>query len=161
MEERMVLHVDHDVEIARRSAGRAVFPFAVEAQPLPGRDAGRDLRGELAFAGDPTRAPARLARLADDAAGAAARRTGARDGQEPLLEAELPGALALLAHFGRAARGRTRSAAGFAGLFARDLNRGLGPGERFLERDFEVVAQIGSALRAAAAAPAAEHVAEP
>src|SRR4029450_12352993 len=42
----------------------------------------------------------------------------------------------------------------------RNLNRGLGPVERFLEGDLEVVAQIGAALRAATPAPPAKDVAE-
>ena len=34
MEERVLLDVDDDVEVAGRSAGGAVLAFAVEAQPL-------------------------------------------------------------------------------------------------------------------------------
>ena len=39
MEERVVLHVDDDVEIARRAAGRSVLALAVQPQALAGRDA--------------------------------------------------------------------------------------------------------------------------
>ena len=48
-------------------------------------------------------------------------------------------------------------------FLARNLDRRLGAVRRFLEADLEVVAQVGSALRAAAAPPAAaaEQVAEP
>ena len=42
VEERMLLHVDDDVEVAGRAAGRAVFPFAVQPKLLAGGDAGRE-----------------------------------------------------------------------------------------------------------------------
>ena len=48
-EERVLLHVDDDVEIAGRAAGRAVLAFALEPEPLAGRDAGGDLDRELAL----------------------------------------------------------------------------------------------------------------
>ena len=152
MEDVVVLHVDDDVEVARRAAGGAVLALAVQAQALAGRDAGGNLRRDLALAADASGAAAGLARLADDLAGAAARRAGARDGQEALLEAQLARAVALRADFRRAAGRRAGAAAGLAGLLARNLDRRLGAGERFLERDLEVVAQIGAALRSAALA---------
>ena len=39
MEERVLLHVDDDVEVALRAAGSAVFALAVEPQALAGGDA--------------------------------------------------------------------------------------------------------------------------
>ncbi len=51
--------------------------------------------------------------------------------------------------------------AGLAGFLARDLDRRLGAFRRFLERDLEVVAEVGAALRSAAPATAAEEIAEP
>ena len=102
----MLLHVDDDVEIAGRSAGGPVFTLAVQPQALAGGDPGGNLRGDLAIAPDASRAPARLARLADHAAGAAAVRAGARNGQESLLEAQLARALAVPAHFRGAAGSR-------------------------------------------------------
>ena len=72
LEERVLLHVDDDVEIAGRAAGGAVLAFAVEAQALARGDAGRNLHRELALAADAAGAAARLARLGDDLAGAAA-----------------------------------------------------------------------------------------
>ena len=76
LEELVILHVHDDVEIAGRAAGRAVLALAVEAQPLPGRDAGRDLDGELALLRHVPGAAARRARLGDDLAGC--RGTGRR-----------------------------------------------------------------------------------
>ena len=61
---------------------------------------------------------------------------------------------------GVGARRRARSAAGLAALLPRNLDGGLGAARRFLERDLEVVAEIGAALRPAAPAAAAEQVAE-
>jgi hypothetical protein len=61
----------------------------------------------------------------------------------------------------RRPRGGSGSAAFFAGLLARNLDRRLGAFGGFLERNLEVVAQIGAALRAAAPpAAAAEQIAE-
>ena len=65
LEERVLLHVDDDVEVAGRAAGRAVLAFALEPQPLAGGDAGGNLDRDLALAADASRAAARLARLAD------------------------------------------------------------------------------------------------
>src|SRR4029078_11022506 len=81
MEERMLLHVDDDVEIAGRAAGAAVLPSPVERQRLAGRDARRDLRRQLALAADAARAAARLTRTADDAAPGPARRARGADGE--------------------------------------------------------------------------------
>ena len=50
---------------------------------------GGNLRRDLALAADAARAAARLARLADDLAAAAAGRARAGDGEESLLEAQL------------------------------------------------------------------------
>src|SRR5450756_3250240 len=73
---------------------QAVFPFTVEAAPLARRDAGGDLRRDLALASDASRAAARLARFADPLAGAPAVRARTRDREEALLKAELPGPFA-------------------------------------------------------------------
>src|ERR671931_681787 len=58
------------------------------------------------------------------------------------------------------ARDTTRSAAGLARLLPRNLNRRLGAARRFVERDLQVVPEIGAALRTAAAPRAAEEIAE-
>ena len=109
MEERVLLHVDDDVEIAGRAAGRTVFAFAVQAEPLSRRDPGGNLHRQLALAADTSGAAARLARLGDRLAGAAARRARPRDGEEALLIAQLTRALALAARLGRRACRRARA----------------------------------------------------
>ena len=94
-------------------------------------------------------------------AGAAALAAGARHGEEPLLIAQLTAPLALRARGRLRPFGRAVAAARLALFLPRNLQRHLGALGRFLERDLEVVAQVGAALRAApAAAAGAEDVAE-
>ena len=100
------------------------------------------------------------ARLGDDPAGAAALAAGARDGEEALLVSQLPGAAALRARRRRGAGCGARAAAGLTGLLTRDLDGRFGALRGLLERNLHVVAQVGAALRPAAPAAAAEHVAE-
>src|SRR5262249_47461031 len=73
-EELVLLHLDHDVQAAGRSAEDARFALAVEAQLLPRRDTRGNLDRELPLFRDASGAAARDARLGDDLAGAAALR---------------------------------------------------------------------------------------
>jgi hypothetical protein len=111
----------------------------------------------------PRVAAARLARLLDDAAGALAAGAGALDGEEALLRADPPAALA-----GRAGD-RLRSRLGAAPLAAlagdqrRHPDAGLLALEGVLQADLEIVAQVvAAALRLAlpAAHELAEHLVE-
>ena len=110
--------------------------------------------------GDLAGAVARLARLGDGPAGAAALRARTGDGEEALLEPHLPLPAALTADDGRGSGRGARSGTGFAGFLAGNLDGGFRAPRRFLEGDFEVVAQIGAALRPAAPPRAAEQIAE-
>src|SRR4029077_14969768 len=94
-EELVLLHVNHDVEMACRSAGRSRFAFALQPQLLAGGDPRRNLDRDLALLRHLSGTVAGRARLGDDLAGAAALRAGARDGEEALLEAHLTLAVAL------------------------------------------------------------------
>jgi hypothetical protein len=152
MEERVLLHVNNDVEVARRATLAAVLALAVQAEPLPGRDTRGNLDGQRALAADPSGAATGLARLGDRLSRPAAVRARSRDGQKTLLITELAGTAALGARFGPGARGGSGARTGFARLLARNLNRRFRPGCRFLERDFEVVPQVGAALRTTAPA---------
>ncbi len=105
-------------------------------------------------------AAARRARLGDDLAGALALRARARDREESLLKPDLSLAAALRTRGRRRSGGGAGSVAGLAGFLPRNLNRRLDALGRFLERDLEVVAKIGAALRTAAPAAAAEEIAE-
>ena len=100
---------------------------------------------------DASGAAAGLARLGDRLAGAAAVRAGARDGEEALLVAQLPRAAALRAGFGL-----VPAAAPVPLQVSHVSSRGIwmvvsAALRRFLERNLEVVAQVGAALRPAAA----------
>ena len=76
------------------------------------------------------------------------------------MVAQLTRTPALVARLGRGASRGPRPSTRFARFLAGDLNRRFGADGGFLEADFEVVAEIGAALRTAAAAPSAEDVAE-
>ena len=81
---------------------------------------------------------------------------GARHGEESLLISQLAGAAALRAG-DRLGAGRCAVAfAGLAGFVAGNLDVGFNTLCRLLELDLEVVAKIRAALRAGAAAAAAE-----
>src|ERR671925_202388 len=112
--------------MARRPTGAAPLTFALQAQLLAAGDPCRDLRGDLAFLGDASRAAAGVTRLGDDAATAPTLRAGACDGKESLLEADLSLTAALRAHGRRGSRRRTRAAARLAALLPRNLNRRFG-----------------------------------
>ncbi len=105
VEERVLLHVHDDVEIARGAAGTAVFALAIEAQALAGRDAGRDLHRQLALACGAPGSAAGVARLGDGLSGAAAVGARTRDRQEALLIPKLAGAPALRARLSLRAGG--------------------------------------------------------
>src|SRR5438094_1904579 len=159
-EERMLLHVDDDIEMARGSAGDAAFALVLEPELLAGGDARRNLHRDLPLARHASRTAARRARLRDDAAGAAALRAGARDGEEPLLKTDLALSVTLRADGRRRPGRRPRAIARFAVLLARNLNGRFSAAGGFLERDLEVVPKIGATLRSAAPAAAAEQIAE-
>ena len=128
---------------------------------MPRCNAGGNAHGELPILLHAARTFAGQARLGDDRPGAAALSAGARDGEEPLLIPQLTAALALRAGGRLRPFGRARAVARLTLLLPGDLQRHLGALGRFLERDLQVVAQIGTALRAAAAAALPEDVAQP
>ena len=79
---------------------------------------------------------------------------GARDGEEPLLIAELAAAMALRARRGFRSRPPRQSRARLAGLVAAESGCVVStPVRRFVEGDLQVVAKIRAALRSAAAPP--------
>src|SRR4051812_14635614 len=82
MEERVLLHVNDHVEVSLRTAGAAVFAFAVEPQALASRNARRNLDREFSLAADTTGTTTRCAWLGDRFSGSAAVRTWTRDGKE-------------------------------------------------------------------------------
>ena len=124
---------------------------------------GRNLHRERFGFADAPLSLALGARVGDDRALAAALPAGRRDRKESLLGADLAGAAAIGA-LARAA-GAAASARAVACLALRqalELDDFLGPARRFLELDFEIVAQVVAApgARARAAAAGAEEIAE-
>ena len=93
--------------------------------------------------------------------GAAALAARARHREKSLLKAQLAVAFALRAGGRRASRRRAGAVTGLARFEPRNLDRRLDAFGRFFEGDLEVVAQVGPRCGAAAAAAAAEQIAEP
>ena len=122
----MLLHVDDDVQMTGGTAGDAALALILQPELLAGGDARRNLHRDLPLARDASRAAARRARLRDDAAGAAALRTGPGDGEEALLGANLAVSAALRTRGrGRAGR-RARAMTRLAMFVAGNQNAGLG-----------------------------------
>src|SRR5262245_15166642 len=161
MEERMLLYMDDDVEVAGGATAAARFTLAAEAQPLSARDARGNLDGQLPGLLHATGSAARRARRTDDRPSSTALPAGSSNREEPLLIPQLTTAMTLRAG-GRLRAGRSsRAVTRLARLLPRDLDRGLDTTGRFVERDLEVVAQIRATLRPSASALAAEHLANP
>src|SRR6185503_19763493 len=121
----------------------------------------RDFHRQRLLQLDAAAAGAGAARGGDDAAAAVAARAGLRDRERALRHAHLAGAAAGGAG-GRLGAGLGAAAlAGFARGERGDADLGLEAVRRLLERELQVVAQVGAAEHgAAAAAIAAEDVAE-
>src|SRR5687767_9171689 len=88
----MFLNVDDHVQVSGRPAAGTRFAFALQPQPLPRGDTGRDLQRQLTLLLDAAGAAAGQARLGDDAAHAAALPARSCDGEEALLVPDLAGA---------------------------------------------------------------------
>src|SRR5262249_29205224 len=87
-EEGVLLHLDRDLEIARRTIGARLVPRGAHDPRRARLDAGRDGHRDAVAARDQAAAAARRARHLHDSSGAAAPRAGALhgDGQEALLK---------------------------------------------------------------------------
>ena len=133
LEKRMFLHVQDDVEIARRAAVGAGLAFAGNADARLRIDARRDAHVDGARALDAAAPAAIRALLANHLARALASGAGARDGKESLLVMELAAALAGLAGGDAGAGFRAGAVAGVAEFLARQANLGGDAGGGFLE----------------------------
>src|SRR5882724_1141705 len=160
LEQRVGRQRQEDVEIARRCAVHA--DLALAGQPDAGAvlDPGRDVHREVLLLAHAAGAVAALAGLLDDFAGATAGMAGALDGEEALTGPHPPGATAGGAGRGLGALLAAAPLAGPAGGRAWHANGILLAGERLLQRDRHVVAQIGAAPARLAAAPASGELAE-
>src|SRR5258706_1988376 len=162
LEYRVLLDVDLDVKVARRPAAHARLAFAGETHAITFVDAGGDFHRQRLLQLDPPGAGAGGAGVRNDAAAAMAARAGLRDGEGPLRHAHLAGAAAGRAGLGLAAGARAAAFARLARGHAGNADLGLEAVRRLLQRDLEVVAQVGAAEhgRASAAGAAAEDLAE-
>src|SRR5262249_2245309 len=109
---------------------------------------------------DPSGAAAGRAGLGNDLARAVTLGAGLLEREESLRNADLALPVAGRAGLRLRAGFRPRAVTGFAGLHRRDADLRFGAARGLLERELEVVAQIGAAVHAAAACPSARAGAE-
>ena len=159
----MILHVDADVQISRRSAVLPRLALARQADAIAVVDAGRHLHLMGLAVAHPPLAAAGHAGVTDDPAGAAALRAGLLDGEEALAHADVAVAAAGIAGHRRAARLGAAALARRAFLGGRSLDLYGGAEDRLLQRELEIVLQVRAAVgarTASAGAGGAEDVAE-
>src|SRR5262249_33509823 len=153
-----------DVEIAGGPAAHAGFALARQANARAVLDAGRNVDRQRALARDAARPRTGRAGIVDHLAAAMTGRAGALEREEALRVADAALAAAGLAGMRPRARPGARTGAGLAGDRGGNADLGGLAGERVVERDLHVVAEIGAALaarRPAAASTAhAEQVVE-
>src|SRR5262249_27784837 len=92
LEEFVVLYVNDDIEITRRTAVLAGFTFACDTQARTGIDSGRYLDLERFLPFDSPLAPAFAADVTNDPSCSMTGRAGSRDREESLLVADLTAA---------------------------------------------------------------------
>ena len=160
-EERMILHVKDNIEVACRPAKLADFPRSREPDAGSVLDSGGNLCVNGTLAQDSAFALALGARIGNHIARALAGRAGTSDAEEALLIPDLPPAIAGTARGCPFSRGGTRTLTILAGLVAADCDFLLHPEECLLKFEGQVFAEIGTALHSAAAASAtAEGIAK-
>src|SRR5690606_24200520 len=153
-------HLHEDVEIARRSPGRARLALAANAYARAGIDPWRHGDLELLDLVHPPFAPACLARVFDHFAPAMAGRARFLDDEEALLGANLAMPAAKVAAPRGSARLGPRPVAGLAGHRSFDFDLHFLAVKCLVERDLEVVAQIRAAPRTRAAPRAPKGISE-
>src|SRR6185312_7861144 len=158
LKNRVLAHVDLDVQIAGLRACGAGLAFARKTNAVAAIDAGGNLHREFLLVLDPPFAVAGLARIRDLLAAAAAMRTRLLDRENPVLHAHATVTLAGLAGF-ELAVGGTRALAFFTTRQRRYADLLFRAEYGFFQIQFEDVAQIRAASRLARAA-ATEDVAK-
>src|SRR5208282_2298809 len=161
LEHRMGPHIDDNVKIALGATVQSRLALACEANAIVLVDAGRNFHRQRLVALGAPGAAAVGAGIGNDLAGAVALRAGLLDGKETLRHPHLALAVAGGTGLGLGPRLSPGAMAGRALLHGRNADLGLGAARRFFQREFQVVAQIGAAVHAvAAAAPTGARVAE-
>src|SRR5690606_34604383 len=148
---RMRLHGDVDVQIARRPAVAAGFAFARQPNAVAVVDARRHLHGQRPDLAHDARARAIGTRLLDTGARAAARGARLLYGEEPLLHADIAVTAACRARDTLRAGCRARAFTRLARDAARDLDLDGVARDGLLERELELVAQVRAAVHLRAA----------
>ena len=165
LERRVRLDVDGDVQAARRAAARTDLALVRQPDLVALVDPGRDRHPQRPPALRPALAAARLARRLDDPALAAAARAGAdvdHLAEHRLADrADLAAAVALRAGRGLGARLGAAAEARVAAEQDRELDLLLGPLDRLLEGDPQVVAEVRARQRPAAPSAARGRRAAP
>jgi hypothetical protein len=160
-EERMILHVKDNIEVACRPAKLPDFSRAREADAGPILDSGGNLGVNRPLSQDSAFALALGAGIGDHASRALACGASTSDAEETLLIPDLSAPLAGTAGSWTFSGGGTRTLTILAGFVTADRNFLFHAEEGFLKFEREVFAEIGAALYSAAAASAtAEHIAE-
>src|SRR4051794_8602478 len=153
-EDRMCLEIDDHVEVARRTAVRAGFALARQADPIVLVDAGGNLHRERLVLLDASCTLARRAWLGNHLARSATLRTRLLNREETLRHTHFAAALACRARLRLRAGLRAAAVTRFAFLERRNADLDLGTARRVFQRKLEVVSQVGAAVHAIAA-PAA------
>src|SRR5262245_30673006 len=94
----MLLHVDHDVKVPRRTSLGAGLSLVLDPQPRTVVHPRRNLDLEDLFFSHTSLPLAGFARVSNNLAATLALAAGAADREEPLLVADLAGSVASLAH---------------------------------------------------------------
>ena len=157
LEQVVRLDGDKNVEIARRRAPRARFTLTREADSRPILDASRDVDIEGPRLGRPTAAAAGWAGILDDVACALTGRTGAFDREETLLGTNLARALARATGFRFRSVACSGAAAALAGHGRGHVDLGFAAFEGVLERNLQVVTEVGPSSAGAPGSPLAAH----
>src|SRR5215467_5283623 len=159
LEDRMRLDANRDVEITRRSVVQTRLALVREAQPHARFDTGRDMDCNGPLAVNPLSSLAGRTRLDHNSAGPFALSAWAAYTEKPLLEANLPRALATGTSLDGSGLG-AGSLAIAASFPPRDFKLGFLPEYAFLEGQFEVILEIVAAFRTIAAALPTEEIVE-
>src|SRR5690606_19541833 len=154
LEELVRLDREENIEIARRTAAPAGFAFTRKPDARAVLDARRNGYRERALLGDAAVAVTRGAGVVDRLAATLTGRARALDGEKALARAHLPLAGTGLAGGRARARACARTRARLAGDARRYANLRLLAGEGLGERDFHIVAEVGTAFARVALAAA-------
>ncbi len=146
LEDGVLLDVNLHVEIPRRPTVDTGFAMAAMTQAHAVIDPRRNLHFEGLLPLDAPRAAAGGAGLRNDAAAAMAFGAGLLDGEEPLLYTNLPRSATSWAGLRLGAGFCAAAVAGVAFFQCRNADGLLGAASGFLQRDLEVVAQVGASI---------------